>query len=94
MDGDTPENSYLLTRAYFYWDQSSGWLRNGFFTGDVVYVAYDQDIFNKDYSFFSSLGIGRRFFADRLEMRLSGDYSSDPFFDSDLRLTITALIVL
>ena len=94
MDGDTPENSYLLTRAYFYWDRSSGVLRNGFFTGDVVYVAYDQDIFGKSYSFFSSLGLGRRFFEDRLEMRLSGDYSSDPFFDSDLRLMLTALILL
>ena len=94
MDGDTPENSYLLSRAWFYWNRSSGLLANGFFTGDVVYVVYDEVIFNKDASFFSSLGIGRRFFADRLEMRFSGDYSSDPFFDSDLRLMLTALIFL
>ncbi len=94
MDGDTPENSYLLSRAFFYWNRSSGLLRNGFFTGDVVYVVYDEEIFNKSFSFFSSLGIGKRFFQDRLEMRLSGDYSSDPFFDSDFRLMLTALIFL
>jgi hypothetical protein len=94
MDGDTPENSYLLSRAWFYWNRSSGLLQNGFFTGDVVYVVYDEEIFNKDTSFFSSLGIGRRFFADRLEMRLSGDYSSDPFFDADVRVMLTALIFL
>ena len=30
-------------------------------------------------------GAGQRFLKDRLELKLSGDYSADPNFDSDVR---------
>ena len=85
MDGATPENSYLLTQAFFYWNRPFKVMTKAMFTGDIVYVLYDEEIFNKKSSLFASLGIGRRFWDDRVELRLSGDYSSDPFFDSDLR---------
>jgi hypothetical protein len=92
MEGDTAENSYWLARAFFYWNRPVELLINGFFTGDAVYVAYDEEVFGKNRSLFLSLGLGRRFFEDRLELRLSGDYSDDPYFDSDLRATVTALL--
>jgi len=87
MQGEAAENDYLLGRAYFYWD---GLLPHGFVSGDVVYVDYDEEIFGETDAFFASLGGGRRFLDDALEFRLSGDYSSDPFFDSDLRGMLTA----
>ena len=34
---------------------------------------------------FVSFGAGHRFLEDALELRLSGDYSSDPYFDDDWR---------
>lgn len=80
MDGDTDETRYSLWRAWFYCDQ-----RPAFFTGDVVYVRYDADILGEDRSLFASLGAGKRFLEDSLEVKLSGDYSADPYFDRDVR---------
>ncbi len=94
MDGDSNENSYMLTRVFFYWNSPIKLLEKGMFTGDIVYVTYDEEISNKKSSLFASLGLGRRFFEDRLELRLSGDYSSDPFFDSDLKVTVEAILKL
>jgi hypothetical protein len=92
MDGDTAENSYLLTRAFFYWNQPFKMMNKSMFTGDIVYVLYEEEIFSKKSSLFASLGWGRRFLDDRLELKLSGDYSVDPFFDSDLRGMVTVIL--
>ncbi|MDW7711852.1 MAG: hypothetical protein SCH98_15415 [Deferrisomatales bacterium] len=80
MDGDTDDTRYSLWRAWFYCDQ-----RPTFYSGDVVYVRYDADILGEDRSLFASLGAGRRFLGDALEVKLSGDYSADPYFDRDVR---------
>jgi len=85
MDGDTDETRYLLTRAYFYLDSPVNLLQGGFLTGDVVYVYYDKDVFSKDHSLFFSLGAGVRLFSDAWKVKISGDYSDDPFFDKDVR---------
>jgi len=80
MDGDTDDTRYSLWRGYFYWDE-----KPAFLSGDVVYVKYDADILGEDRSIFASLGAGTRFLKDAVEVKLSGDYSSDPYFDKDLR---------
>lgn len=85
MVGQTPETRYLQTRAYFYWDSPFDFMQAGFLTGDVVYVIYDQDIFGKDRSVFVSLGTGFNLYSDALKLKISGDYSDDPYFDSDIR---------
>ena len=85
MNGDTDETRYLLTRAFFYWNMPSILSRLGFITGDAMYVHYDEETFGQNYSLWLSLGSGMRFFDDALEVKLSGDWSNDPFFDSDLR---------
>lgn len=90
MQGDAAENDYLLARAYFYCDQLGRLLPKGFVTGDVVYVDYDQAIFGESDALFLSLGAGRSFLDDSLELKLSGDYSVDPFFDEDLRGMLVA----
>ncbi len=84
-DGDSDPTSFWLARAFFYWDSMSGWLKPAFITGDVVYARYDKSVFGEDSSLFASLGAGRRFFGDALTLKISGDYSSDPFFDEDIR---------
>ncbi len=80
MDGDTDDTRYSLWRGYFYWDA-----KPAFLSGDAVYVKYDADVLGEDRSLFASLGAGTRFAKDAVEVKLSGDYSSDPYFDKDLR---------
>ncbi len=85
MEGDRAENDYVLARAYVYWDKLPAKRLLQFVTGDLVYVYYDEKIFDENSSFFLSLGGGRKFLGDKLEIRIAGDYSSDPYFDNDLR---------
>lgn len=80
MNGDGSENRYFLGRTYVYKT-----LAPGFVTGDFVYAYYDEEILGRDYSVFVSLGAGRNFLNDALEVKLSGDFSSDPYFDTNLR---------
>ncbi len=94
MNGDSEQDDYLLLRAYAYWDQLPQQLPLSFLTGEVVWANYREDIYNEDTSLFLSLGAGRRFLEDALEVKLSGDYSRDPYFDHDVRgmLTISYLL--
>ena len=80
MNGDGSGNRYFLGRTYVYKT-----LPPGFVTGDFVYAHYDEEILGRDYSVFFSLGAGRNFLDDALEVKLSGDFSSDPYFDTNLR---------
>lgn len=84
MQGDAAKNQYQLSRLFFYWDHPAA-LPASFISGDLLYALYDQAIFGQDSSFFASLGAGQRFLKDRLELKLSGDYSADPNYDSDVR---------
>lgn len=88
--GVAAENDYLLARAFFYRDRPLRLLPRGFVTGDVVYVGYDRPIFGEKAAFFVSLGAGHRFLDERLELKLSGDYSTNPFFDEDVRGMLVA----
>lgn len=85
MDGESAENSYYLGRVYFYWDAPFNSLENWFLDGEFMYVGYEEEIYGRDNSIFSSVGCGRRILDDRLKIKISGDYSSDPYHDSDLR---------
>ena len=93
MNGNTPETRYLLSRAYYYWEQPFDWLENGFLSGDVVYVLYDEKIFGKDRSIFVSLGGGFNLYKDALQLKISGDYSDDPYFDTDIRGQLVLLFI-
>jgi hypothetical protein len=90
MKGDAAQNDYYLIRVFTYWDQlPEGWLL-AFVSGDVVFVGYDEDIYGEDSSLFISLATGKKFLEEALELKLSGDYSRDPYFDGDLRAMLTA----
>lgn len=57
-----------------------------FLAGDVFYARYDRAINGKDQSVFASLGGGLKLAADSLRVKVSGQYSADPYFDADFRL--------
>lgn len=89
MEGDLSENQYHLGRLWFLWNDPLNRSSTDFLTGDALYARYDEKIFNEDTSLFLSLGMGRLFLEEALSVKLSGDYSSDPSFDSDARVMIT-----
>lgn len=85
LAGDAAQNDYWLARAFFFQDKVPGLLPRGFLTGDVVWTLYDEEISGEEFSFFASVGAGSRFLDEALVVKLSGDYSSDPNVDEDLR---------
>jgi hypothetical protein len=93
MDGGSSDTQYTLWRGQFYWDVAPSYV-----SGDIMYVAYDEDVgadpLDQDRSFFTSLGVGHWFLEDTLEARFSADYSSDPYFDDDLRGMVTLRYIL
>jgi hypothetical protein len=90
MNGNAAQNDYSLLRLFSYWDQLPDGCPVGFVSGDLVYVGYDQAIYGEDRSLFVSLGVGKKFLDNSLELKLSADYSHDPYFDEDLRGMLTA----
>lgn len=89
MQGSEAENRYYQGRGYFFWNMAPG-----FITGDVMYINYDKAIYTKNSSLFTSVGGGTKFFNDTLSVKLSFDFSKDPYFDSDYRwmLKLTYLL--
>ncbi len=89
MDGDQPQSEYLLYRLYGYLgNKTDSALLPKLISADLVFVDYEKEIQNEDSSLFASIGGDWRLFDDALELKISGDYSSDPFFDDDLRGTM------
>jgi hypothetical protein len=82
-------NDFILLRLYGYWDELSAALPIDFISADLVCTFYDQPIYTEDTSVFVSLGAGESFLNDALKVKLSGDYSQDPYFDSDQRAMLT-----
>jgi len=89
MQGHEAVNKYLLGRGYCYWN-----LSRGFLSGDVMHVRYDRAIYAQKSSWFVSLGGGTRFMDDALTLRLSFDYSSDPYFNRDVRALLRVSYLL
>ncbi|WP_020675254.1 hypothetical protein [Geopsychrobacter electrodiphilus] len=90
MVGDIAQNKYYLLRLFTYWAQLPAALPVSFISSDLVYVGYDKPIYGEDSSLFISLGTGKKFMHDALELKLSADYNNDPYFDQDLRGMLTA----
>ncbi len=51
---------------------------------DLLYATYDQSIFGEDTSIFASI-TGSRSLSEKLILKLSADYESNPYYDSDIR---------
>ena len=67
-------------------------MENWFLDGEFMYVGYKEEIYGRDNSIFSSAGCGRKLMGDTLKIKISGDYSSDPYHDSDFRFMSVLLI--
>jgi len=83
------DNDYTLVRLYGYCDAMADRFWIDFFSADLLMAYYDKAIYGEDSSLFLSLGGGKRFMDDALSVKLSGDYSQDPYFDDDLRGMLT-----
>jgi len=82
-------NGYTMIRLYGYGEKTAGRFGMDFISADVLMANYDEDIYGMGSSLFVSLGGGKHFMGDALSVKLSGDYSRDPFFDKDVRGTLT-----
>lgn len=89
MYGDTSDTDYLLGRAFMYWTKLPESLPVEFISADLIYVDYEENIYNQGNSTFISLGAGKIFLDETLEVKLSLDYSKDPYFDRDIRSMLT-----
>jgi hypothetical protein len=89
MDGETDDNIYTLYRAYFYWLDPFKLWRSAFISGDALFQEYDAPVFGRDNATNYSLSGGIRFFHDALEVKLTGAYSQDPYFDENLEGILT-----
>jgi hypothetical protein len=92
MAGETDANIYTLYRVYFYWFNPFKWKRSAFISGDAIFQAYDAPVFGRDNATNYSLSTGARFFRDVLEVKLTGAYSQDPYFDENLEALLTIQI--
>ena len=88
MDGESSENRYRLGRGYLFWSGPFGAAESWFMSSDILFIQYNEDIYGKDHSWFVSLGGGKHLLEDTLQLAVSGDYSSDPYYDKDVRLTV------
>jgi hypothetical protein len=89
MQGNAADNEYVMMRMFCYLDELADKVLVDFISGDVLYTLYDQNIYGKDYAYFLSLGSGKTFLNDNLEVALSADYSADPYYDSQFRSMLT-----
>lgn len=92
MDGETPEDSYQLYRAYIVWSPGTLLGPSGQISADLLYQAFDQAIYGVDTALFASLSAGRSFIDEMLMIKASLNYSQDPFFDDDLSGILTFAI--
>lgn len=89
MDGETADNIYNLYRGYFYWQPPLKMKAQGFISGDALFIAYDAPVFGEDKSIQYRVSAGRRFFNNRMETKLSGTFSQDPYFEKDVGGIVT-----
>lgn len=87
MQGGAADNNYLLMRMFCSLDRLADDIWVDSVGLDVLYTLYDQDIYGKNSSYCISICSGKKL-DDNLEIKLSADYSVDPYFDSDIRAMV------
>ncbi len=89
MQGEAADNNYVLVRLFCFRDQLAHTAWVDFLSSDVFVTLYDEDIYGENRAYSLSVSSGKQFLNDDLELKLSAEYSSDPYFDSDLRAMLT-----
>ena len=90
MESDDSRNSFTLLRVFTYFDQLEPEILPVSLSADLVYALYDEKINNEDYSLFISAGAGAKLMEEALEVRVSIDYSVDPYYSHDMTSMISA----
>lgn len=90
MNGEAAKNNYLLLRLFTFQDQLSDRFWISFVSADALYTLYDEKINGEGSALYLSLGAGKKYWGDALDVKLSADYSDDPFYSSDLRGMLSA----
>jgi len=89
MQSKTADNDYQLYRVFAYIaNQPIGGMVD-FLSGELQLVNYNQPIRNVTNAWFASLGCGWDLMDDRLGIKVSGDYASDPYYEEDFRGLLT-----
>ena len=92
MEGETSTNIYNLYRGFFYWQKPFRMESRGFISGDALYIAYEAPVYGEDKSIQYTLSAGRQFFNNKMETKLSGIFSQDPYFKNDIGGVMTLQI--
>lgn len=92
MDGGSDDNRYDLYRGYLLWPEPFAGMNGGQISLDLLYLAYDAPIFERDSSLTISLAADRPFAHEMVVLRFRLDYSRDPYFDEDLQALLSLLI--
>lgn len=90
MQGETPQNLYSLFRLNLYWRNPFG-KRNSYLSTDALFLDYDQPISGQNFAMHASLNGGMLLMNEKLEVKMSGIYSQDPYFKGDAGVLISFL---
>jgi len=91
MDGETDDNTYTLYRAHFYWNDPFGIAESTFISADGILQFYDEPVFGKDSAENYSISAGMSLLDNAMEVKLTGSFSQDPYFDEDVEGIFTLL---
>lgn len=56
----------------------------GHLSGDIIYVNYNEPIYEQKDSITAVLSYSHRFFKNMFEIIISGDYGKGPYYDQDI----------
>lgn len=82
--GENGKNDMVLARVYGYREIPGNKFLD-LISLDLLYAHYDQSIFGEDTSVFLSFAGSREILNENLRLKVSVDYESGPYYDSDIR---------
>jgi hypothetical protein len=91
MNGDAPQNRFILGRSAVRMYSIPFLSQSVIMSADLIYVKYEEPIYEQKDSITAVLSCSRRFFQNMFEVIISGDYSKDPYFDKDVGASLIFL---
>ncbi|MFZ2634372.1 MAG: hypothetical protein WA081_20115 [Desulfosalsimonadaceae bacterium] len=84
MNGDAPQNRFILGRTGVKVYAIPLLPEQGHLSGDIIYVNYNEPIYEQKDSITAVLSYSHRFFKNMFEIIISGDYGKGPYYDQDV----------
>jgi len=82
-EGENGRNDMMIARGYITTRMGGNKIVDQL-SLDLLYALYDQPIFGEDSSLFASVAASRKL-SKRITLKISADYESNPYFNSDIR---------